>query len=357
MCASTFPEGQRIVFTGRLASMSRDVALEKITARGGIVRSNVTSRTDTLVIGADGWPLRSTGQLTLNLERADDIMRQGGHIAVIGEAEFLRQLTDEQPTCVMRTHSLEQLSRLIGISGLRVRRWITQGLIRPIASSATVPQFDYREVRAAKTLSTLIRRGIRPATLVQSLKRLSRWLPDDAVVAEHLVMLQRQLLVRDEAGNLLEASGQFHFDFDAGDDDLSATVEVSTTIALSDSDALYDSAFQSECDGRLDDAIYAYNRWLDCFVNDADVCFNLANVYVANEMPEQAVLTYRRCLNIDPEHDEAWNNLGLCLAQMGNYSEAVKALRKAVGFAPKNADWCYNLADLLDQAGSDVEAR
>lgn len=340
-----FPRNQCIVFTGRLASMSRAMAVAQVVELGGLVRHSVTTRTDFVVMGADGWPMRSCGRLTRNLELTEELDRCGHHIAILSEAEFLRRLRrDEQATSIRHSHTLEQLSRLVGISGLRLRRWVQRGLIRPVDPQATIALFDYGEVTAAAMLAKLIARGARPTTLVRSLQSLQRWLPEDATVTDHLVRLQRELLIRDHTGQLINASGQLHFDFSESS---TTSLQQPVVDVLVDPDELYDLAYRYDSQGDFAHAIELYREWLNHFGEDADVLFNLGNSYCSSGEHAQAAVAYRRCLQADRRHTDAWNNLGLCLSELNEPAAAVKALRQAVLVEPANLQARENLAELL----------
>lgn len=325
--------------------MSRVRAVAQVVQLGGLVRHVVNSRTDVVVLGADGWPMRSSGKLTRNLERAEELDRCGQCVVMLGEADFLRRLSrDDQATSIRHSHTLEQLSRLVGISGLRLRRWVEQGLIRPVDQQADIAQFDYAEVTAAAMLAKLIARGVRPARLVRSLQSLQRWLPEDASVADHLVRLQRELLVRDDSGHLINPNGQLYFDFDESS---ITSIESQSASPFVDPDELYDRAYHYDCEGSFDQAIAHYQQWLEHFGDDADVLFNLGNAYSSSGSHVQAATAYRRCLQVDQRHADAWNNLGLSLAQLNEPAAAVKAFRQAILVEPANRQARDNLADML----------
>ena len=61
--------GERIVFTGKLASMTRGQALQIVRSLGGTVESNPSKDTTLVVFGQDGWPLQRDGRLTRKLGR------------------------------------------------------------------------------------------------------------------------------------------------------------------------------------------------------------------------------------------------------------------------------------------------
>ncbi|EMI22921.1 O-linked GlcNAc transferase, partial [Rhodopirellula maiorica SM1] len=267
----SFPVQWRIVFTGRLASMSRVAAVRIITERGGTVRDRVSQQTDLLVIGADGWPLRKSGSMTRNLRRASELQAAGESVSIIGEAEFLRRLSgSDEAGQIRRLHTLEQLSRLLGVSGLRLRRWNALGLIQAHAPAAIAPMFDYQEVAAAKSLARLIARGVSPRKLADSLRRLQHWLPDHRGLHSSIVALEKRLLVR-HGDSFVDSSGQLHFSFDEecvanfAKDSLTQESSARSTTQVDDPDFLFDRAFCAESEGRITEAMHAYTQWLGQF--------------------------------------------------------------------------------------------
>ncbi len=356
---STFPAGKRIAFTGRLASMSRAMVTRTITERGGFVRERVTPRTDMLVIGADGWPLRSSGRITRNLLVANELQNQAHPLVILGESEFVRRLSGDTETDPIRSmHTIEQLSRLLNVSGLRIRHWIDIGLVHPTDASDLAPRFDYREVAAARTLAKLIRRGVKTSTLVDSLRTLKRWLPDNASINGQLVSLENRLLVRDQHDRLIEPNGQLQFCFGTAIDPPGRSIEVAETLTddAVDPDSLFDLAFGHQQSGQTASAIEGYQRWLNHFGDDDEVLFNLANAYMDDGDFGSARGCYRRCVRANRSSAGGWNNLGLCLHRLGDASAAVKALRRAVDLETGNTDYLFNLADVLEELDQHSEA-
>ncbi len=351
-----FPEGKRIAFTGRLASMSRAVAISAVTDRGGFVRDLVSHRTDLLVVGSDGWPLRKSGSLTRNLERASKLQVQGHWVSIISEAEFLRRMcTSDEVHAVRREHTLEQLSGLLGVSGLRLRRWVQLGMIKSNDCSALTPMFDFEQVAAAKTLSRLVARGVPPRKLANSLRRLLQWLPDDGRLGVSIIALEGQLLVRD-GDNLIDSVGQLYFAFDRQADEAQSKTSPIAVKSV-DPDELFDQADRGAREGCFNGAVTDYQLWLQIFGEDSEVLFNLANIYLQQELISQAIDYFHRCLNVDPTYARAWNNLGLSLYQLGDRSAAIAVLRRATDLDPDNVESMFNLADMLDEAGCGPEAR
>ena len=80
--------GKRIVFTGRLAGLTRDAAKELVRKAGGIVESSVSHQTDVLVLGKQNpnWKADRKGQQLLDVDREREL---GHHVAIVSERRFL----------------------------------------------------------------------------------------------------------------------------------------------------------------------------------------------------------------------------------------------------------------------------
>ncbi len=331
--------------------MSRQEAIVRVVARGGVVCTKVSRRTDVIVIGSDGWPLQKSGKLTRHLEAAENLERLGFPIDVISEQEFFRRLRPSHLSrSVRRTHTLEQLSRLLGVSGLRLRRWLERGLIEPVERRDGIALFDFQQVNAARTVAKFVQQGISVQSLIANLRRLKRWLPDDTLIAKHLFQLKDELLVRDVDGRLVEPSGQMRLPLE--DDRSSETLLEWKQLEAFDPDVLFDLAFASESDGQFGAAIESYERWIALFGDDIEALFNLGNTYLAVERYESAEACYRRCLQMDHRHATAWNNRGICLAELGRADEAIQCLETASRLMPECRDTKANLISVLEDVKS-----
>lgn len=355
-------DGLVVAFTGQLASMSRRDALQLVSDEGGTVRVRVSRSTDLLIIGSDGWPLRRSGQLTINLQRAEQLQAAGAAIEVLSEDAFLERLGRPIDNSVRRHHTLEQLSRMIGVRGLRLRRWIQRGLLRPIEPASKILEFDYAEVSVARMLVPLLKDSRRQWRTQQSLERLRRWLPQDRRLNDHLVRLRRQLAVRDQHGRLLDAHGQYFFRFDEPTPavDMVATAKASSLTQTEES--LLRAAHRRHRKGKYAAAIRLYRRWLKHYRDQAAdrtalVLYDLGNAYQSLGRVDLATRAFQRSVRLDPFNPHAWNNLGLSLAAAGGPAAAVKPLRRALKLNPDYCEACYNLADILDELGHTNEAR
>ncbi|WP_419639691.1 tetratricopeptide repeat protein, partial [Thiolapillus sp.] len=69
-----------------------------------------------------------------------------------------------------------------------------------------------------------------------------------------------------------------------------------------------------------------------------------------------AIEAFRKLLEINPDHESAWNNLGAVLGKQGNLDEAINALRKQLEINPRHEDAWYNLGGALGTQGNLDEA-
>jgi len=411
---SVWLRGVEIAFTGRLASMPRREAESLVVSRGAVLTEDPRPETAFLVVGDHGWPLRDDGRITRKLEAATRLRDEGAPLAILGEEEFLERMGLRtgagEPR---RVYTIAQLARILRVPSRVLRSWVRRGLLTPVDTVHRLSFFDFRQASGARTLIDLLRKGVSPSTIRQSLRNLRAWLPDLDAPFIQMAVLERdgQVLVRLEGGELAETSGQLQFEFlepgtsSAGSALLgersparSSTVGVipdgpqeeesnvvlrpidrgatdvdrqrrlearhaqpwQRTISLPQPQKSADQWFQEALDhedtGELEMAEAAYREALLAGGPQPEFCFNLANVLYSQGRREQAMERYHQALELDPTYVEAWNNLANVLTELGSWQEAIRAYRKALEVAPGYADAHYNLAETLDQLGRREEA-
>ena len=78
---------------------------------------------------------------------------------------------------------------------------------------------------------------------------------------------------------------------------------------------------------------------------------NLGNAEADRGEVDEAIVHYRKVLEIEPDCAEAHGNLGLALAGQGRMDEAIVHLRKTTELNPQTAECHYNLANALAKLG------
>ncbi|MBI2825081.1 MAG: tetratricopeptide repeat protein [Planctomycetia bacterium] len=122
-------------------------------------------------------------------------------------------------------------------------------------------------------------------------------------------------------------------------------------------EAWFERGCEHEDAGRLHEAQAAYRRALVNGRTTASVCFNLANVLYRLRRKAEAIDLLREAVRSEPSFHEAWNNLGVVLADLGQLDDASWAFKRANSLAPWFADAIYNLADCLQDQGLSDEAQ
>ncbi|HVW02508.1 MAG TPA: tetratricopeptide repeat protein [Planctomycetaceae bacterium] len=349
--------GAIVVFTGRLAAMTRVEAVDLVQAHGGVFARAVSSHTRILVVGEEGWPLKRDGRLTRKLSLARSLQHRGRSIEILREAEFFDRLgVGAREEDVSRHYTLAQLTRILGIRRDRLRAWIRAGLIRPVEVVHRLAYFDFREVTSAKALCALSAAGIPTHRLRKSLEQLHAVFPQLSDPIAQLELLEgNRLLAVELEGRLVEPHGQMLFDFREHPE-----TEVLTFTAFeaqASADVLLERALEAEEQGEPARAVEIYQTLLLREGPQPELCFNLGNALYAAGQREAARERFRQAVELDAEYVEAWNNLGNVLSETGQRESAIEAFERALELDPHYSDAHFNLAETLTELGRREQAR
>ncbi len=89
---------------------------------------------------------------------------------------------------------------------------------------------------------------------------------------------------------------------------------------------------------------------------DAEVFYNLANVYAQLQEHSQAIKFYRQTLKLNPAFSRAYANWAGVLKQLGLLKEAEKLLRRGLNIHQQDARVNFELATILHEASKPLEA-
>lgn len=93
---STDLQKATFLFTGKLASMTRDDAEGRVKGANGTVAGSVTPKLHYLVIGDEGSPLYGQGAKGSKQTKAEDLNAKGANIRIISETMFLQMLSGQK---------------------------------------------------------------------------------------------------------------------------------------------------------------------------------------------------------------------------------------------------------------------
>jgi len=109
-------------------------------------------------------------------------------------------------------------------------------------------------------------------------------------------------------------------------------------------------------EGRIDEAIEAYQKELSIYPDDFKTLNNLGALLARTGNTAEATEYFRKAVQQKPDDCKARYNLGVMLAKQAEYDEAIEHFRKAVQLRPEHANANYNLGLLLNRKGQTDKA-
>lgn len=367
-------QGERVVFTGTLASMTHRQAHELVEQSGGQATAQVSRHTSIVVVGEEGWPLEADGKMSVKLRQALEFLEQGHSIRILKESDWLCWLgLEDRQQGLQRLHTPASLQQLLGIPANLVRRWERLGLIHAEQRVYRLPYFDFREVAGVRRLQELLQSGISRTEIERSLTAIEHILPTVKRPIAQLEILERDthVVIRDESGLLDPRDGQRLFDFEPEPESASVSVEEPLPILslqrdepVRETDQVHWSIEQwveqaSHC-LETDDvpaAIDALRMALMDAPSDPELHFQLADaLFRSNNLP--AALE-RLHVAVEHDHDyiEAWTQMGCVQALLGQAEQALQAFDIALSIHPTYAEAMFHKASVLFDQGRHFEAR
>lgn len=367
--------GERVAFTGTLASMTHEAARQLVEEHGGTSTDHASRQTTMLVVGEEGWPLDPNGEPSRAFQHVTEWIAEGLPIQLVRESDWLHLLgLDERRDEVHRLYTPAMLNQLLGVSVANVRRWARLGLIRPVKRIARLPYFDFREVTSARRLVELLESGATRDGIERGLRELENRFPDIERPLAQLDLLtdEKRLLYRDDRSLVDPRNRQRHFDFDEsaaesgpaiGDDEEPATLRFEAAREELELDRIDWSAadwFHQGCvlaeDGELPAAIEAFRTALLQAPYEPEVHLHLAEALYRNGAIEAALERYHVAVEHDHEYVEAWTQIGCLHEERGDLDSALEAYRVALEVHPEYPDAHLFLADALHAQGQTEEA-
>ena len=108
--------------------------------------------------------------------------------------------------------------------------------------------------------------------------------------------------------------------------------------------------------GKLEEAIEAYNKALAIKPDYADAYNNIGIALNEQGKLEEAIEAYKKALAIKPDYADAYNNMGIVLKDQGKLEEAIEAYNKVLVIKPDYAEGYTNMGNALEQQGKLEEA-
>lgn len=362
--------GERVTFTGVLASMTHAQAAEIVEQNGGEATSHASRQTTLLVVGEEGWPLDADGRASQKFRQVQEWRNQGATIRVLRESDWLHLLgLSDRRGEVHRLYTPAMLGQMLDLPVSLIRRWERVGLLKAAKRVCRLPYFDFQEVARLRRLAELLDAGVSREELEKSLSSLSELFPEAGGPRTKLDLLARDshVFLRDDRGLLEPASGQRVFDFEneAGHrDDEEPPKSLPLGMAAASAAASNGSAaewFSRGCGllegGEASAAVESFRMALMLHPGDAETQFCLADALYRTGNAAAALERYYAVVEADRKYLEAWTQIGCLHAEQGEQDAAIIAFRLALDLHPDYPDAHLHLAEALHASGraSDAE--
>ncbi len=347
--ASTLAD-KEVAITGRLFSMTRAEAIERILKAGGRHVREPGPSTAILVGGNALGHLTADGGISRTMALFRELKRAGAPIRLVEEPEFLGMLgASEDLEDFSRLYTVEQVSRIVEAPLPVVRSWVRKGLLQPSRLTNRLAWFEFKDILTARNLSQLTSAGVPASRIHRSLSEIARWLPDGERILGRLEAYATGLRLRLPDGSWVEPSGQRLMDFSGR-----PTAQMSIFPGKTDEDWFL-RAVEAEETGDLEGAAQLYARALESSP-EPEAFFNLGNVMYDLGREANAAERYLQAIETDHNFAEAWNNLGNSLVALGRLEDGVHAYQMALSLEPDYPEPHCNLVTALERMGRFAEA-
>ncbi len=367
--------GEKVSFTGTLASMTHQQAHELVEQHGGTATHSVSRQTTMLVVGEEGWPLEADGHPSIKLQQVTQWQQEGVAVRIVSESDWLRLMgLDGRRQEVHSLYTPAMLCQSLNVPIGTIRRWERLGLIRAVRKVYRLPYFDFSEAAGVRRLSDLLADGVPPHQLESSLIKLRSMLPglDRPLTQLNLLAQDARLLVRDSHGLVEPTTGQRCFDFvppaPHGDvisidpSQLEAPPERSNRkpAFFTDQQRSAEQWFEEGC--RLLDAqestaaIEAFRAALMSRPASPEINFHLAEALFRDGNQAGALERYYAAVEADHDYLEAWTQIGCLHAAQTELQSALDAFSIALSVHADYPDAHWHIAAVLVQLGRPEDA-
>ena len=115
---------------------------------------------------------------------------------------------------------------------------------------------------------------------------------------------------------------------------------------LADSNMLYAQALQKQNEGKLEEAKALYERVIKADPRHVSALNNLGVIFMSRKMYQQAVISFKKALNIRYNYVDAHYNLACLYAQKNDTELSLFYLKNAINFNPEVRQWAARDDDL-----------
>jgi len=239
-------------------------------------------------------------------------------------------------------YSQADLLRILRLTARQLASWERAGLV------AAAEEYSFFDLLQVKKVRDLCAHKVRPAMIRQSLQAMQKQAAgmENPLLEAGALTTGHRVAFRHEGRVLEPIAGQFMFDFAPATKVTSAPAPPKDpTVEPAEAADLFARAIAMEEDpGQHAQAIATYLKVLQADPQHAAANINIGTLYYNHQEYGLAEQHYRRAIQIDPRYALAYFDLGNVLDETGRVLEAIQTYLTALQLAPTYADAHYNLA-------------
>ncbi len=253
----------------------------------------------------------------------------------------------------MSGYAAREVAKMLGLSVGQVRAYVRAGFLEPLRGPRGELRFSFQDLVLLRTAQGLVSARIPPRRVRSALRRLKEQLPEGRPLRGVRIRAEGdRIVVGDGRASWSPESGQVLFDFGAR--------ELARKVAplrppAHDATDWYERGCDLE-EAAPEKAREAYRRALELDPAHADAWVNLGRLLHESGDARAAAAHYREAIELSPQNPTALFNLGVALEDLRMPQEAILAYRTALAADPACADAHYNLARLYERRGDPAAA-
>ncbi len=242
------------------------------------------------------------------------------------------------------TYTIRALQEMLGLSRSVITGLVGSGFVTPTRGPRNEYRFTFQDVVLLRTAVELQAANIPPRKILSALKKLRATLPSEVPLSGlRISAIGNDVTVRDGRSQWQADSGQHVMDFEVAAD--------RGTVALFKRPASVVSIGARPVDEKK-----ARSRPFSAPLRDDVTAVFSRGEALEESDPAAAEAAYRKVLALDPEHADAYLNLGALLCEGRRCREAVELYDQALRRHPEEALLHFNRAIALEDQGRNAEA-
>ena len=128
-----------------------------------------------------------------------------------------------------------------------------------------------------------------------------------------------------------------------------SNIDQSTPTHQTDEQVYYDQGVTFSKQGRLEQAITAWEKVIEINSNHTKAHYNLGIAYRQSNQIDKAIDAWNKAVSLEPNNSRTYNNLGAAYISQGKLDDAEAILNKAITINENYAKAHYNMARLYAQ--------